>query len=351
MKMKLDYYKSEKGIYVARELINYLNRRDAIYSGSSYLINGKSAIKTHHIAWMLVEGETELKKFERQVTGEKVNTRWELRENTPDLLKNVLPKMISQEDSLEWFDDDDDCYNWCIGEKCEHKEYSSYYNRIQDTAPSYYKEEDIEITYLGEIDSNWVASPKLVRYAIPDGSGRYMKDMTLDVSSVATYSELSQMMVSDLLLHNQPCSLTSLQTYQIIRKYVGDNIDPLYGKITSDYDFCFTVQKKISIKPWVKRTEATKANGRSYAKPRITSRSIESKLEPLFDMTHKGSGGNYRGYAPINGFKGESLQELTDNIKTYLDELMGHINAPLSECQHCDGTGHTNIKSFDKNKR
>lgn len=347
--MKLEYYKSDKGIYVARENISYLNRRDKIDNSRQILINGKAPGKTHHVSWLFIKGEAELTNLAVQSCGEKHNYRWELKETTPELLKGTLPKIITKEDSLEYYDDED--YEYYFGVDCEYHEYRSFYTRKHDTKPDYFKNEDIEISFLGDIQSDWVADPREVKYSVWRSSYKSDGEIMLDVSDIASFSELSQMLTPDLLLHNQPCSLTSAQTYKIIRKYVSDNIDPKWANITSDYDFCFTVKKKIAIKPWVRKTEQTKRNGRSYAKPKFNMTRITHKEEQVFEMTHLGRGGNYSGYTPISGFKGDSLQELIDNIECFLIELLEYINNPLSQCDHCDGTGHIFDGSFQINKR
>lgn len=344
--MKLDYYKSDKGIYVAPENISYLNRRDKLAYSGPILINGKSPEKTHHVSWFFVAGETELTSLSVQSCGETHNYRWELKESTPDLVKSTLPKIITKDDSAEYYEDD---YGYCIGKDCEHHEYQNFYARKHDTKPDYFKDQDIEISFLGEIQSDWVANPREAKYSVWRSNYKHEGDTTFDISDIASFSELSQMLTPDLLLHNQPCSLTSAQTYKIVRKYVSDNIDPKWANITSDYDFCFTVKKKIAIKPWVHKTEQVKRSGRSYAKPRFNTTRITHKEEQVFEMTHAGR--NYSGYTPISGFKGASLQELIDNIEGYLVELLGYINSPLSQCDHCNGTGHIFDDLFEINKR
>ena len=346
MKMKLDYYKSDKGIYVASHHISYLNRRDELDKHRPVKINEKLPQKTHHVSWLFVEGETELKSLSIETTGERCNYRWELRDSTPELVKKTLPKVITQEDSDEYYDDDD---GYCIGGKCEHSEYQNFYTRTYDTNPDYFKDQDIEITLLGDIESNWVKSPVDAKYSVWRSSYKHEGDTSLDISDIASFSELSKIMTPDLLLHNQPCSLTSEQTYKIVRKYVSDNIDPKWARITSDYDFCFTVKKKIAIKPYVRVNEQTKRNGRSYRKPRLSTTKVTHKEQQIFEMTHKRA--NYHGYTAIAGFNGDNLQDLIDNIEQFLNELMDHINAPLSECNHCNGSGHILDDDFDKNKR
>ena len=163
MKMKLDYYKSEKGIYVANHHISYLNRRDELDKHHPVKINGKQPQKTHHVSWLFVEGETELKSLSIETTGEICNYRWELKDSTPELVKKTLPKIITQEQSAEYYDDDD---GYCIGGKCKHSEYQNFYTRTYDTNPAYFKDKDIEITLLGDIESNWVTSPVDAKYSV-----------------------------------------------------------------------------------------------------------------------------------------------------------------------------------------
>lgn len=345
--MKLEYYKSDKGIYVAKENISYLNRRDELDKHSPVLINGKNPSKTHHVSWLFIEGESELKVLSIKTAGERHNYRWELNDSTPDLVKDTLPKIITKEDADERLDD----YEYCIGKDCKQHEYQGFYTRKHDIKPDYFKNVDIEISFLGEIESDWVKNPQDVKYSVWKSSYKHEGESKLDISDIASFSELSQMLTPDLLLHNQPCNLTSLQTYKIIRKYVNDNIDPKWANITSDYDFCFTVKKRIAIKPFIIKSEQTKASGRSYARPRISSRKISHKEEQIFEMTYAGRGGSYKGYTPISGFKGDSLQQLIDNIECYLVELIGYINSKLSQCDHCNGTGHILDDLFDINKR
>lgn len=136
----------------------------------------------------------------------------------------------------------------------------------------------------------------------------------------------------------RPCELTSKQTYRIIRHHVKENINHNYGVITSDYDFCFTVMKRIPIKPYVISSEIKRDNGKSYRPPRFKHHEKKYNTWELFEMTN--SEDRYKGYTVIPGFKGDSLADLYDNIKTFLDDLMNHINAPIIECEHCNGYGH-----------
>ena len=179
----------------------------------------------------------------------------------------------------------------------------------------------------------------------PDYSHKGTKE--IDLSSVVRYDELEEMLTPEFLLCIRPCCLTSKQSYVIIRQYVKDNINSKMAVITSDYNFCFTVKKKINIKPLTQTWEEKKKNGKSYARPRVHSKKIEYTQKEVFEMTNNED--NYKGYTVIPGFKGASLADLAENIKLYLDELIHFINSPVSECEHCNGTGHIIEKFNDRN--
>lgn len=344
--MKLDYYKSEKGLFVSNSNKGYSGRREPI--SGKFKINGKDPQTTHANGWYFIDGEDEFSKFEKEVSGKRENYRWELKDSCPEPIAATLPKTISLEDSCEWYDDDD-YYDYRIGSDCKHYDYAIFYTRTSDLIPPEYVEEEVELNFLGEIQSEWTNNPVNDSYTVYKTSYKHQGEMELDLKSIATYSELSQMMVSDLLIHNQPCSLSSKQTYNIVRRHILDNIDSRWAVVTSDYDFCFTVKKKIAVKPIQKKDPILKRNGRPYAKPRFKTSSVTHKTEEIFEMTHAEK--RYKGYTSIKGFEGNNLQELAENIKLYLDELMDYINRPLSECECCKGTGHLFEDSFGMNDR
>jgi len=48
---------------------------------------------------------------------------------------------------------------------------------------------------------------------------------------------------------------------------------------------------------------------------------------------------NYQGYTPIQGFHGNNIKELKENIDRYLSELMEIINKETKDCPLCGGHG------------
>jgi hypothetical protein len=72
-------------------------------------------------------------------------------------------------------------------------------------------------------------------------------------------------------------------------------------------------------------------------KPKYITDYREIREIEVFEMTHANH--NYKGYTVIEGFKGNNVEELKENIDNYLRDLMEEINRPLSDCPHCLGKG------------
>ena len=119
--------------------------------------------------------------------------------------------------------------------------------------------------------------------------------------------------------------------------------------VTSDYDFCFTVKRKITIKPITTRREIKKDNGRSYASPKFKTIIQQFKEIEIFEMTPEDK--KYGGYTPIAPWHANNLREMKEQIETYLANLMEEINKPVAECECCNGTGHVVGPNIDTNAR
>jgi len=170
----------------------------------------------------------------------------------------------------------------------------------------------------------------------------------VDFSSVVVYDDLVKLSTPEFMWHTKPCAVPSPIVYSIIRNYIKEKIDRKYARIASDYDFCFSVVKIVSVKPYNYSKQKYTPRGNSYKPPKYTSVLVDKKELKIFDMTHTGT--NYSGYVPVAHWFGDNLQDLIDNMKAYLDDLINTINEPVTYCTHCDGTGHIN-KFIGTNER
>lgn len=325
-KIKLIYFTSPEGLYVANSEYGYSGRSSLPLSR----INEKPIKPTFAETWGFIEGEQEINKIERKVSARTVCVGFTLKDKS--LASAKIPSYLSL--SRSGYNSSAD-YPW---DDSPYKDYSSLYEFVYEKTPETYEEVEFEVENKGNIEIKYRDKPADMKLTVYKTGWTHEGTKEIDLSKVARWSELEMMLTPEFALHERPCSLTSKQTYDIVRYYVKENIDPKVAEVTSDHDFCFTVSKKISIKPYIHKREIKKANGKSYAKPKFVNREIVRKLVEIFKMGHGEK--PWQNYTAIEGFKGESLEDLVENVKLFLDELMFHINDPVKECEHCGGTGH-----------
>ncbi len=66
-------------------------------------------------------------------------------------------------------------------------------------------------------------------------------------------------------------------------------------------------------------------------------------------MTHKQE--NYGGYTAIDELCANNENELKEKVDTWLKGVIDIINKPLTQCEHCNGTGYIDeIKKIELNQ-
>ena len=337
--MNIIYYKAKDGIYLASANVTSWSGRSKL-DAKTLKINGMELQPTFNKAWFFVPTQ-DVEFIEEYKPGGVINSRFILRDTSLQSDKIPLELTLEQAGVTEYWDDD-----W--NGPFEHLQ--SLYTTTHDKAPDEWVKIEFTATCQGVLDiqdaHNYIDMKVRV---YKEGQDPHNGSKEVDLSTVTKFYELEQALTPEFLLHKRPCYITSKQTFDIVRHHVKENIDPKQAVVTSDYDFCFTVKKKIAVKPYIHKWEEKKPNGRSYARPRIHQKTITHREVEIFEMTSKEK--KYGNYTPIEGFKGDSLEDLINNVKAYLDELMFYINQPVKECEHCGGTGHIVDKSFKVNER
>lgn len=337
----LIYYKTNKGLLVANAAMNYGTVRSNLQA--SALINDKPLKPTHSTVWYFIEGETEILSYKEKESDTTKLSRYFLKDSEMEI-EGKIPYTLEPGDVDAYWDDHIEEFVW--------KNFASIqplYVPEYDKILGGYKDVEFSAECKGEVEGD-ISKPVDTAFRLIRDASFYKKEtVPVEIGKICHYGELDQILTPEFAIHNKPCALTSKQTYDIIRTYIKDHIDPKQAIITSDYDFCFTVKKKVALKPWVKSVEIKKNNGRSYATPKFKTQTVDHKQVELFEMTHDLQ--NYKGYTPIKGFAGENLELLVDRMKSYLQDLIDYINMPVAECQHCNGTGHVIDKGFSMNKR
>lgn len=297
---------------------------------SYYLVNGVKPETTWQNNWLKVDKPIE--KLEK-ILPQKIVTEW-LELKDPSLECAKIPRIIKS------FSYDDDICEYVPDAPYENlRELYKYERKMEDQPPEGVEfelnivqkwdklEPPVDFDYdCGQATINWKKHPRRIQHRNVD------------------YDTINKILFPNLALHETSCSLTSKQTYDIVREHIKNKIDKRYAIITSDYDFCFTVSKKIQITPEEHTYVSLFDKKKKPQKKMVSSRNVE-----IFNMTHEEKG--YQSYPIIKGFKAKNLKQLKEMIDIYLEELMKYINEPLVECECCKGQGVIFDKNFEMNER
>lgn len=291
---------------------------------SGLLFDGNAPLPTFKKDWVKIKNKPT--KIERRVNGTTRYIGFKLKDET---LSDRFQKTYL---NSEVFDEDTEYLDFF-------KNISSLYERIVE------KTED----GLEEIQFEWEEILQIETFTEPNkfiysAAGKYSSEDYVITENRLKYDILSQVLVPSVLLSTQHCRLTSKETYDIIRKYIKENINPKVAEITSDYDFCFTVKKKIKLAKEHKY-EVDVNNSifdKKKRKPKYVTHINTTKSVEIFEMTHNQAGNNgkgYQNYTVITPFEAENQNALSEYIDNYLNHLISVINEPLCECDKCNGTG------------
>lgn len=330
--IKLEYYQSNLGVFIKNEYH---------YTYNNMFINGidfRNGIVRKNFRQFDIQS---IDKVEVKSQPKSKTVGYKLK--VVELASDKIPAYLTVED-VQPYVDEDDSMRWR-----NHEEIRGLYVADVVQIDGSIDPVEYELVCLGNLQIDNIDSPATMVINVANGK-QPEPPKGYDLSGLVTYSDLEQMLTPEFLLHERPCKLTSKQMYSIVRSWVKANINPKCAEITSDYDFCFTVKRKLYHPTVTIRTEIKKQNGRSYATPKFTSRTKMYESIEIFQMTwagYRGAGG-YEGYTCIPPLEGSSLKDISERLKYYLETLMEEINKEADQCQCCKGYGYT-VKSISSN--
>lgn len=278
--------------------------------------DGEKPTPTFKSDWSKVKSKPS--KIEKLITGVDINRRYELKDKS---LSATFKEVYLNE---EVYDSDFDMLP-------SFREIKGLYE---------YKFEKSEDSF-ELVCFEWEEILEIETYKEPSGFnykalGSWDKEINPITEKNLKYDILAQILTPSVLIHNQPCSLSRKETYDIIRKFIKDNINSQVAEITSDYDFCFTVKKKIRLdKPHVYKVDVNNLLFGKKRKPKYEARTRRHESVEVFNMCPSA----YQSYSLIEPFKADSQEDMKQYIENYLNHLIGVINEPLVYCECCNGTG------------
>lgn len=281
------------------------------YSTVKNLINGVELEKSFKDGWYCSDSKpTKL----TVITQEKAKDKWVLKKDYENL-------PLAKERPEDYFNHDEDN---------EYPQESLFYSIVYkdhekrkdiDLEFDHYYEEDIKEPAYFSVSNNNYSNPQILKVT-------------------GSPSMAHAVLYPEIMHASRPTAISGDKLYEIVRQHVKTHIDSNYARITSDYDFCFTVKKQIGIEP-EHRTKDTRT-GRQR-KPRLVSYVVKDRDVQIFEMTTPSR--KYSGYTPIAGISAKNHEELKEKIESFLDNLMEQINEPLETCRQCNGDGVVSVKN------
>lgn len=295
------------------------------YSGrlKEYFVNGVKAEPSFHKDWFKVNEEPV--KVEKLVSGGVINQRYELRDKS---LSDKFKDIYLREEVFEGYDDDDDpIYTH------EFKSIMSLYDFKQDREEDKLESVEFTLTIIQELKEDIEATVPFSYQRCGD-YGRVSQALTnLNVKK----DLIDEIVTPSILIHKKPSKLSHQETFDIIRAYIKDNINPKVAEITSDYAFCLTVKKKVlKQKPIQYQVDVNNSIfSKRKRKPKYEARYTTHTSFTVFECAPK----SYQNYTVVTPFEAEDDIALKEYVDNYLEELITVINTPLLECECCNGTG------------
>jgi len=296
--MKLIAIKTKDSVYISDNIDN-----SGYYSSAlgNLLFDGVKPETTYNRTWFKLPGIP--KTIQKLNKGGRVNRRFTLKDGFPETAKT--PQLITWQ---QWNAEDDD------GDYTLFTDVRGLYEEQYEMSEDELVDVEFSLNIIEELEEFTMTATKYVM----------------------TYNFIDMLNTNPVLLPLKPCSLDAQQSYNIIRAYVKTHIDPRWAKITSDYDFCFTVKKVIAL------TEAEEyavdINNLGFGKkrkPKYETRYRKTRETEVYEVAPK----SYQSYSIVQPFAGKDYEALQSNIQAFLEDLMKTINAPLIDCPHCNGSG------------
>lgn len=324
--IKFKIVKFNNGCFITNE--EYLYTNNSCYVGNLFF-DGVKASESHKRDWY------KLDKLPTVITkmssgGTTINHRYELK----DTIKFDLPKVYKRED-FAYYDSDN---GWLP--LPQYEDVYSLYKFVYDTQPAQQEEIKFYLNVVAKYNCDLVEPNDTSIFNYPCiVNGSFARTITKDNITNITHNNVEYLLINelttpDLYIDNTPCCLSIKQSYDIIRFYIKQNIDNTWATIT-DYDFCLSVKKNINLQETETYNVLEPIFGKTKKKPKTITKYRNKREINIYECCPSPRDG----YTVVTAFKGNSLQDLKNNIDTYLFNLITEINKPLVDCPHCKGLG------------
>jgi len=297
-----------------------------VTSGNKVFITDVSLHKT----WDCKKSNIQRYKFDGKQGKPTFNSIWVEIDKLPEQVAIIVDKRENEYQLIEEFRGFDMPTSLSVEEAKQYRE--SVIESMYIYVPKREWQEDLviddaEFVHMGEFN---ITNPVKFEYEL---SNTNQGKSNVIGREAIRYDELGMMFMPSIARSNVPCRIEGKDLYRIIRNHVRANIDGRVARITSDYDFCFRVERVIQLKEPL-LTQFVSANGKK-------STIIKTeRLIPIFEMSPE----RRDTYTKVEDVVADNEAALKEKIDDILDNIMKGINRHQTECPCCKGSGVTDAK-------
>lgn len=202
--------------------------------------------------------------------------------------------------------------------------YSGYFSLYEHKSENldYYKEVNFTINFIVEIDN--------------------FNNLQIDPKFKVEYPILNQIQYSPILLPLHECKMDSMTAYAFILQYLEQNMNSKNGIIDRGYHWKNELPKSFTLKKYIKLVSPVTYKEGYYKTMRSKKMSYREavRVSDTFDIaTISYHGSTDKADNRVPEFVGKNYEDMMKQIKDYADDILERMNAPISYCPHCNGTG------------
>lgn len=307
-KRKVEYYRCDKGIIYRGSL----GHSKIVINKIEYEPKVLNQRRGDYDYWYFVPCLDLFDEIGYNYKTSELTSHWELIDAS--YASDKIPLTLSL-DNVKYHYDEEDGYCWG-----NHQHIQGLYKAVKIPSTTEYKKYDLDLVYLGIVHGD-VDNPITEKFSIIK-SNNYGDKTEVEVAEIIHYGLMDELLTPNFALHMKPCMITSENLYQITRSYIKDHIDPKVAIITSDYDFCLSVEKVLLVPEIMNFKKGVNAK-------EITQRYKVYETSPA----------GYQKYPTIRPIYGDDKRDLIEKIKAHLKQVIDIINAPIKKCECCNGVG------------
>lgn len=215
---------------------------------------------------------------------------------------------------------------------------SRFYDLKTEMLEPFFEDVSVELDVLCSV-SGYKMPPSFGDHLTERGNKWYDLNDTPYVISKngVAHNRIDRIMIPEPMLHETKAYILSNDLFEIIRQHIIKNIDSKVAKVTSNYDFVFSVSKTVDL---IDPYESMSIGDMLSKKKKSNKRMIKVTQKSFSIMSITPEKHKYNNCTVVPDLNAENEEKLQEKLKNVLDRITAFVNTPIRQCPHCRGSGY-----------